>query len=651
MDATLRRLLEAKAIELGEHVVRSTTAGGSGHPSTALSLVHVTSLLLYKLMRFDPADPRHRGNDRLVLSEGHAVPVVYAALCDLGVHAGKGGKLRPLTEADLPTLRALDSVLDGHPNPPEGMPFFDTATGSLGQGLSAAAGLGLAARIDGIPKKVYCIIGDGESREGQIWEAADLIIDYKLTNVVPVFNCNAQGQSDYVSPQQRADRTVDKLTAYGFHARRVNGHDVGALYEALSTEAPDGKPVAVVMDTVKGWGVKVLQDGKSHGKPLTAAQEAQALADLAAVRKEAGLDGVPLDQLKPPGPLAVGPAPAAAGRLGDPDFDQILAGDGYLKTWQAKKILSTRRAYGLAIRDLGKADPRVVALDADVKNSTFADYFYKAIPERFVECRIAEQNMVSVAAGMAAAGKIPFASTFSKFLARALDQVEMTLISGVPVKLAGSHSGVSLAADGPSQMSLPDVAYFRSISHAKDAAGRPMLALFQPSDAVGAYKMVQLAADFPNMAFVRTLRPDLELLYAPSTQFEVGGWHKLAEGKDILLAATGYMVHVAKWTLPKLSAAGVSAGLADCYSFPLKADSLLDLAAKSGSVILTLEDNFVGGLSGEIAEAAARTGKVKVFSMNVEKMPKSAREPEEEIAYVGLDPDSIVAKVKAVLGR
>jgi len=653
MDVQDRRLLEAKAIELGEHIVRSTTAAGTGHPSSSLSLAHAVAVLMYRTMRYDPADPWNRGNDRLVLSEGHAVPVVYGAYADLGGTVGKSkAEARALTEADLLTLRELSSVLDGHPNPREGFPFFDTATGSLGQGLSAAVGLGIAARIDGIAKKVYCLIGDGESREGQIWEAVDLLVDQKLTSVYTMFNCNGQGQSDYVSKQQSADRLVDKLNAYGMRGIKVNGHDVGAIDAALKTDLSDGRPLGIVLETVKGWGVKVLQDGKSHGKPLTAALEAGALADLAAVRKDGKYEDVPLNKLRPSAPVSAPPAPAApTSPLPDPDFDKVLAGDGALAAWQKKKVLSTRRAYGLALRDLGKHDPRIVALDADVKNSTFADYFFKALPERFVECRIAEQNMVSCAAGMAAAGKIPFASTFTKFLARAYDQIEMTVISGARVKLAGSHSGVSLAADGPSQMSLPDVAFFRSFTHAKDHAGNPMLVVFQPSDAVSAYQMVPIAADYPGMVFIRTLRPDTVVLYEPSTKFEVGGWHKLETGKDLLLVAAGYMVHVARGAIAKLKEAGISAGLVDAYSFPLKTDSLLEEAAKQGSRILTLEDNFTGGLGSEIASAAARTGKVRVHSMNVERMPKSGKEPEDIISYVGLDAASIVKAAQALLGR
>ncbi|KKK66814.1 hypothetical protein LCGC14_2960310, partial [marine sediment metagenome] len=279
--------LDRKIVQLGKQIVRMCTEAGSGHPSSALSLVHIVTALMYRVMRYDPANPWNAAADRLVLSEGHAVPVIYAAYCDLRGVVGTANRPSELRFDDALTLRATDSVLDGHPNPAIGFPFFDSATGSLGQGLSTAAGLAAAARLDGMDKKIYCIIGDGEAREGQVWEAVDFLVDQKLTAVRAIFNCNGQAQSDYVSPQQSAETIAAKLAAYGMEVRIVDGHDWDALFEALTT-MPDEKPVAIVARTVKGWGVAELQGHTCHGKPLKGDQVEQPIADLDAKAAELG---------------------------------------------------------------------------------------------------------------------------------------------------------------------------------------------------------------------------------------------------------------------------------------------------------------------------------------------------------------------------
>jgi transketolase len=273
--------LEFRAVEMGKNVVRMTTAAGSGHPSSGLALVHLVASLMYRQMRHDPANPWHPGSDRLVLSEGHAVPVVYAAYADLGGAVGKSpAEKRTLTIDDLRTLREQDSVLDGHPNPAEGFPFFDAATGSLGQGLSVGAGLGLAARLNKLDKRIFVIIGDGESREGQIWEALDFIIDHKLTHVCPIFNCNGQGQADYVSRQQSPEVLAAKLQAFGYLVEVIDGHDLQQIATAVDKVGQTAQPMAVIAKTQKGWGVDSLKDKSNHGKPLPEADVAAAIACL-----------------------------------------------------------------------------------------------------------------------------------------------------------------------------------------------------------------------------------------------------------------------------------------------------------------------------------------------------------------------------------
>jgi len=641
-----------KCIELGKETLRMTTASGSGHPSSALSIMHIVVTLMYDQMRYVPADPWQAGSDRLVLSEGHAVPAVYAAYADLGGVVGKSPKeARPLRLEDLATLREVDSPLDGHPNPAEGFPFFDAATGSLGQGLSVGAGLALGARSAGIDKQVFVIIGDGESREGQIWEAMDFIVDQKLTNVVPIFNCNGQGQADYVSTQQSAETLAAKAAAFGWKVVTVDGHDPEAIRAALANPADRAAPLALVARTVKGWGCASLQDKSNHGKPVPADRLDKACAELDAMRKTLGIEAAATADESSGGNIQ---SPTAAQRLAHktiemPDFHQALK-DAGLDGALAKGKLATRRAYGAALLALGRADPRIVALDGDVSNSTFSNVLGHALPDRFFECKIAEQNMVSVAAGMSAAGYVPFVSTFAKFVSRAYDQIEMAQITRANIKIVGSHAGVSLAADGPSQMSLQDVAYFRSADHADNGSGQPACVSFHPSDAVAAYRCAALMANHDGMCYMRTHRPDVPLLYSPDMTFEIGGSHVLAEGDALTIVSAGYMVHVCKDAMEQLAVEGLRCSLIDAYSFPLDCGPILAAAGKTGNRILCVEDNYGGGVGGAVAEAAAVRGGVRVESMTCRRIPKSAKSPASILAYLGLAPADIVAKAREMIG-
>ncbi len=628
------RDLDRKVIKLAKQTVKMCTVAGSGHPSSGLSIIHIVTALMYRIMRYSPGNPWNSNADRLILSEGHAVPVVYAAYCDIGGAVGTPDRPSELRFDDALTLRAADSVLDGHPNPAIGFPFFDAATGSLGQGLSVAAGLACAARLNGSDKKIYCIIGDGESREGQIPEALDFIIDHKLTAVRPIFNCNGQGQSDYVSSQQTAETIAKKLEAYGFEVKVIDGHKWDDVFAALTAE-PTGKPIAIVAKTVKGWGVKEFQASNYHGKPLSENLLAQAYADLDAKAAELGVadlaDSPAISVTAPPPSQAAPAGPISAG-----SFGEALAAAGMKKAYEAK-TLGTRKAYGAALAAMG-SDPRVVALDGDVKNSTFAEIFAKKYPDRFFEARIAEQNMISAGVGLAAAGKIPFVSSFAKFLVRGYDQLEMAVITNSNLKLCGSHSGVSLAADGPSQMSLPDMAFMRAISHASRVDGAPAMRVFQPSDAVSAFKLTELMANLNGICYMRTHRPEVPFLYNEDEEFTVGGFKHLIDGEDLVIVASGYMVHVARQAIKLLEEkAGLSAGLIDAYSMPLQTDEILRIGDDCRGQILVVEDNFIGGIADEITAAAARSDLgVMVDTLYVRNVPKSARTPEETLAMVGL---------------
>ncbi|RIK67836.1 MAG: transketolase [Planctomycetota bacterium] len=638
--------VNAKAVSLGKEVVKMTTASGSGHPSSALSIMHCVVALMYDVMRWDPADPWNPASDRLVLSEGHAVPAIYAAYADLGGVVGKSpANSRRLTLADLASLREADSPLDGHPNPAEGFPFFDAATGSLGQGLSVAAGLAVAARLRKVDRRIFVLIGDGESREGQVWEGMDLIAERGLHEVCAIFNCNGQGQADYVSPQQSAERIAAKAEAFGWNTRVIDGHDPAAIRRAL-TEKSD-RPVAIIARTQKGWGCEALKDKSNHGKPVAARELDAALAQLDGVYARLGVSPPAAGPAAPPQK----PAPAAPwnrSEIRPVDFRTALSRAG-LESALAKNAVATRRAYGAALLALGDADPRIVALDGDVRNSTFADVFAAKFPDRFVECKIAEQNMVSAAAGMAAAGFVPFVSSFAKFLSRAYDQVEMAQITRANIKLVGSHSGVTLAADGPSQMSLHDVAYFRSAAATDDGRGRPVCVSFHPSDAVAAYHCTWLMAAHEGMCYMRTHRPEVPLLYPPDTKFEIGGAHILAEGDALTIVSAGYMVHECRRAIDELAKTGIRCGLIDAYSFPLKPGPVLNVAARSNRRILCVEDNYLGGLAGALAEAAAEQGEIRVHAMTCRRLPKSAKTTDAILAYVGLSASDIAAKVRSIL--
>jgi transketolase len=645
--SALTNSLNLKAANLCKATIKMCTKAGSGHPSSGLSLSHIVTTLMYNKMRFDPANPWNTSSDRLVLSEGHAVPIVYAAYADLGGVAGKTKEnSRALTMADLDTLRELNSWLDGHPNPAEGMPFFDAATGSLGQGLSVSAGLALAAKADGSDRIIYCIMGDGESREGQVWEAVDFIAEKGLTNVVAIFNCNKQAQSEYVAEQQSPKSLAAKCKAAGWNAVIIDGHKPEAILAALKLGLGKKKPLAICAKTVKGWGSSLLTSGNWHGKPLPAADVEKALADFDKIIKKLEKAGAKAD----PKMLPAKPAKTTAKKplqqvsLGDPM--EILKAD---KAYAEKGKIATRRAYGLALVALGKANKDIVALDADVKNSTFAIYFHDKYPDRFYECRIAEQNMVSVAVGLSAGGKVPFASTFAKFFARAYDQVEMAEIGRANVKLVGSHCGSTLGADGPSQMSLADVAYFGSMSTADNGQGSPIAITLQPADGVATIKLTEMMANHQGVCYMRTLRSDTKTIYNSNDKFAIGATYTIVKGKDIAIFAAAYMVHEALAAAKMLKEQGIEAAVVDAYCLPINAQEVINAAAASSGRILTVEDNYGHGMGAAVAQIAAAQGNIKVQSMTISKLPKSGKQETEILKYLGVDADSIVAKAKSMV--
>jgi len=647
--------VHAQAIEIDRLSLEMCATAGSGHPTSAMSIGHLVTVLMFHAMRWSPDFPDYPTSDRLVLSEGHAVPAVYAAAAILGVKVGKNpAERRKLTTADLSSLRAWESELDGHPNPMEGFPFFDAATGSLGQGLSVAAGLAKAARLSGMDRRIYCICGDGEAREGQIAEALDFIIDHKLTNVLPIFNCNEYGQAGRVSEQQSPERLTDKLKACGFEVLSIDGHNPSQIKGALDAfaaraESDDPKPIAVVARTVKGWGAPSVQGGGWHGKPPTGEALSKALSELDERRIELTSSLASSDQftIQPPAEVStpepkVSDIPSLTETMRSLDMESLIAAGR----------MATRRAYGLALRALGQVNPDVVVLDADVSNSTFAETFArdKDLADRFIECKIAEQNMVSVGVGLSAAGKIPFCSSFGKFITRAYDQVEMAMNSGANLKLVGSHVGITLAADGPSQMALPDVAWFRSLAKVRDHRGNPGCYVLQPADAFAAYALTGVMADYEGLCYMRTMRVDTEFIYSDEQVFNLGGFEVLSEGRDVALLASGYMVHEGNKALELLDRAGISATLVDMYSIPFDEDKLLDLISENNGYAISLEDNYGASLGSAVADALTASGDAFTLEqMYVRRIPKSARTTAEMLEMCGLTAEDVVKKVMQLL--
>jgi transketolase len=478
-------------------------------------------------------------------------------------------------------------------------------------------------------------------------------MDHKLTNVLPIFNCNQYGQADRVSDQQSADTIRAKLEAYGYDVRVIDGHNPNQIKAAFDEfnkrSGADGKPMALVARTVKGWGAPSMQGGGWHGKPATGDALKKALTELDEKRVELTSSLVSSDQftIQPP---ADAPEKEHVGK-DIPPFSEMMKKMDMESALHTGKM-ATRRAYGIALRALGHVNDRVVVLDCDVSNSTYAETFRKdpELANRFFECKIAEQNMFSVAAGLSAAGKIPFCSTFAKFVERGFDQIEMAINSGANLKIIGSHAGISLASDGPSQMSLPDVAWFRAWTTMKDHRGNPGCYILQPADAFAAYALTGVMAEYEGACYMRTLRPDTEFIYSDDVVFNLGGFEVLSKGRDVLLAASGYMVHEANKALDVLDKAGLSPTLVDLYSIPFDSDAFLDLASANNGYVITIEDNYGGGIGSAVADALLDAGDAfTLHQMFVRRIPKSAKTPDEMMKMCGIDSASIVKQVMQLL--
>ncbi|HUZ07404.1 MAG TPA: transketolase, partial [Candidatus Paceibacterota bacterium] len=487
-------LLKGIANQLRIHSIEATTAAGSGHPTSCCSAADIVATLFFSQMRYDAKNPRYYNNDRFILSKGHAAPLLYAAWAENG--------FIPIPE--LLTLRQFTSELEGHPTPR--LAFADVATGSLGQGLGVGVGMARAARLDNLDYNTYVLLGDGEIAEGAVWEAASLAGYYKLNNLIAIVDANRLGQSEATAFGHDVGVYEKRFAAFGWRTEIIDGHDIEEIVEVLNGVGLNEQPLVIIAKTYKGAGVSFLQDKDGwHGKPLNKEEAAKAVAELQPSAKS-GL-GV---EIQKPNQL---PEPANAVPANYPPINYNL-GDK----------IATREAYGTALARMGEVDLRIVAVDGDTKNSTFADKFFKKFPERSTECFIAEQNMVGVATGFGARGKVPFASTFATFFTRAYDQIRVAGISQSNIKLVGSHVGVSIGEDGPSQMALEDLAMMRAV------VGSTVL---YPADAVATDKLLEEMALIKGVCFLRTSRPKTPVIYGNDEKFPVGGAKVLREGGKV----------------------------------------------------------------------------------------------------------------------
>jgi transketolase len=595
--------------ELGQQLrvdaVRASDKAGSGHPTSSMSAADLAAVLLAAHFRYDFDDPKTPANDRLVFSKGHASPLVYGLFRAAGV----------LSEEELMTYRQVGSRLEGHPTPV--LPWVDVATGSLGQGLPIGVGMALAGkRLDRLPFRVWVICGDSEMAEGSMWEAAEHAAFYELDNLTAIIDVNRLGQRGETMHGWDLSSYSERLRAFGWHAIEIDGHDVEQIDAAYREAESAGQPTAVVARTIKGKGYsKVENQNGWHGKAI--AEEA--------IEELGGVRNIMVQVPKPEHGEAHRFQPS-----GEPEWPSYEVGGK----------VATRKAYGEALAALGGERGDVVALDGEVSNSTFSEIFGDAHPERFFEMYIAEQQMIAAAVGMQVLGWKPFASTFAAFMSRAYDFIRMAAVSRATINLCGSHAGVSIGEDGPSQMGLEDLAALRAVN------GSTVL---YPCDGNQTARLVQEMADVEGISYLRTTRADTPVIYEPGEEFPVGGSKTLrsSDDDDVTVVAAGITVHEALNAADTLAAEGISARVLDCYSVkPIDAGTLRAL----GTPIVTSEDHWAEGGLGEavLAALADLEDRPPVSVLAVREMPHSGK-PAELLAAAGIDADAIAAAVRQLV--
>lgn len=603
--STLITALHNIATQLRIDSIRSTTQAGSGHATSSCSAAEIMAVLFFEVMRYDPKNPQNPANDRFVLSKGHASPVLYAAWAEAGL----------FPREELLKLRTLGSDLEGHPTPR--LPFVGVPTGSLGQGLCAGVGMALKAKMDKEPFKTYVLLGDGESAEGSVWEAAQIASFYRLDNLCAIIDINRLGQSQHTMLEHDLAAYERRWSGFGWNVIIVNGHEVPELLKAFDRFAKSpGSPTVILAKTIKGKGISFAEDKDNwHGKALKKEEADRALKELEA-------------QLQPNGFKWQPKMPAA------PPSTQKAAGTPPRLNFAKDKPIATREAFADALAVIGDAYPQLVVIDGDVKNSTYTEKFEKKFPGRFFEGFIAEQNAVGCAMGMAACGKVPFFSTFACFVSRAADFLRMAAIGQLNIKVVGTHAGVSIGEDGASQMALEDLAMTRAL---------PESVVLYPSDAVSAYAATQLVTEHKGLCYIRTSRPATPIFYNNEDKFSIGKSKVVRQNdKDkITVVAAGVTFFEALKAYDELLKEGISICVIDLFSVkPINAQTLIQSGKATNNLILTVEDHYEEGGIGEAVSSAVNSSGIRVHKLAVHEIPHSGK-PHELLEKYGISAEHI----------
>uniref|UniRef100_A0A1A8D9R6 Transketolase n=1 Tax=Nothobranchius kadleci TaxID=1051664 RepID=A0A1A8D9R6_NOTKA len=613
-EKTLQGLKDI-ANKLRINSIKATCASNSGHPTSCCSAAELMSVLFFNAMRYKADDPRNQCNDRFVLSKGHAAPVLYAVWAEAGF----------VKESDLINLRKIDCDLEGHPTPK--LEFVDVATGSLGQGLGAACGMAYTGKyFDKSSYRVYCLLGDGEMSEGSVWEAMSFASYYQLDNLVAIMDINRLGQSDPAPLQHHVEKYQRRCEAFGWHAIIVDGHSVEELCKALNQ--PRHQPTAIIAKTIKGKGIPAAEDKLGwHAKALPKDMAEMVMKDLQSRITSSS------KHLYPPSPIEDSP-PVSLRNIRMPSAPSYKPGEK----------IATRKAYGMALAKLGRYNERVVVLDGDTNNLTCSEIFKNEHPNRFVECYIAQQNMVTVAMGCAARERnLVFASTLASFFTRAYDQIRMAAISESNINLCGSHCGLSTGEEGPSLMGLEDMAMFRAL---------PTATIFYPSDGVSTEKAVELAATTKGVCYIRTSRQDNSIIYNSNEDFHVGQAKVVFQSKEdqVTVVAAGVIVHEALAAAEHLKKERISVRVIDPFTIkPLDIKTIIDHARVTRGRVLTVEDHYYeGGLGEAVSSAVVNESGFNLHRLAVSHIPRSGK-PHELMKIYGIDRDAIAQAVRKML--
>lgn len=616
------QLLTRKATALRIDSVRATTAAGSGHPTSCASAAEIVSTLFFGVMRFDPRNPQADQNDVFLLSKGHAAPLLYAAWAEAGA----------FPRERLWTLRKFGSELEGHPNPR--LPFVPVATGSLGQGLSAAAGIALNAKnFEQTGQRVYVLLGDGEVAEGSVWEAAAWAAHHQLDNLCATVDVNGLGQSQPTMLRHNMDAHVARWSAFGWNVAVVDGHSpaqlLGAYRNALKTR---GRPTVVLARTIKGKGLPGIEgDEHWHGRALDPNRAEKVIAELTRLKGDSLVEWEPSIRIE--------------GRGAEPSHAPQTRPEDFAPAYQPRiEVVSTREAFGCALAAIGARNNSIVVVDGDVKNSTWTGEFEKVAPQRFLQGYIAEQNMVGVAMGLAARRKVPFVATFACFLTRAFDFLRMAAISGLNIKVVGTHAGVSIGEDGPSQMGLEDLAMM---------CAEPGFTVLYPSDANSAWRATVLIAGHQGPCYLRLGRPAVPVLYAALETFAIGQCKVLrkSDADRALIVAAGVTVFEALAAYDQLKQEDIPVRVIDLFSIhPIDAKELKASARAAGGIVVTVEDHYCHGGLGDAVLSALSEERLSIRKMAVTEVSRSGNS-NELLDEAGISASHIADAVRTAIAR